>query len=147
MDNYNFSGVRKTYVRFSLAPCFCERSYVEDKVKQVKSRNLKKLEIPEFTFKFYFFDRIQGTVEIKGKKIGLQSQILNRSKTYYYGAKVYTREELQKTNMKRKKYFLKNMNSNPETRIVFFGQDLEFQELLDVNKHAYVFLEKPNKAS
>lgn len=83
--------VLKTYVDFLYAnPLLSKTS-----AKEVRTRDITKLKVPENAFAFRFFDIISLVVEVDGQKVELKSQQINVSPRHYYGGKIYTVAELK----------------------------------------------------
>ena len=82
--------VRRTYVEFIFPGAF----FVETQIKQIKTRNSAKIEVPRGAFAFYFFDVVKLKTKV-GSHTFSKSRKTNVSHRYYYGGKVYTRDEIQ----------------------------------------------------
>lgn len=76
----------KTYVEFSYPGFF----FSEYGVKEVLSRDVTELEIPESAFAFRFFDIVEGEVDGTPVKSGR----LNVSALHYYGGRFMSLEEV-----------------------------------------------------
>lgn len=83
--------VRKTYVEFLYPGSFMS----ESSMREVKTRDVLKVEVPKNAFCFSFFDILSVIVEADGRKVQLTSERVNVSPKHYYGGKLYTVAELK----------------------------------------------------
>lgn len=84
--------VRKTYVEF----CYQGDLFSGRWTREVKTRDVSRVKLPENAFGFWFFDIISVVVDVDGKKVRLTSGQINDSPSHYYGGKIYTVEEFRR---------------------------------------------------
>lgn len=82
--------VRRTYVEFFLPGV----RVTETSTKEVESRDPEQLVVPDEVFGFRFFDVLEATVEVGGQQVKLTSGAISKSPMYYYGGRIYTREDV-----------------------------------------------------
>jgi len=100
---------KRTYVEFFYPGTFFD----ESSVREVASRNVKKLSVPERAFAFQFFDVMsteEGGIEMKSKR-------LNISPMYYYGGRVMTLDEVRQE-MPKAETLISNMQINRFKRVI-----------------------------
>ncbi len=81
---------RKKYIEF----IYSDIVLSESSKKVIENRVITKVEVSEKAIGFRFFDTLETTIEVDGKPVKLMSERIDESAMFYYGGRVYTREEL-----------------------------------------------------
>jgi len=104
----NMAGT-KTFVEFLYPGVMFD----ETSVSEVKTRDWKKLNVPERAFGFRFFD----IMETEEDGVKLQSSRLNQSPIHYYGGRVMTIDEVREE-MPEARILISNMECNNWHKVV-----------------------------
>jgi len=83
--------IRKTFVEFA----FRDESF-HNSAKEVKSRDVSKIKIPDGVFGFKFFDIIVKQARINGRVIETESSRINESPTYFCGGRLYSMKDVRR---------------------------------------------------
>lgn len=62
--------------------------------REIESRDISAIVLPEHVDSFRFYDLVVATVTIDGASVDLTSEPLNESHRHWYGGTIFTREEI-----------------------------------------------------
>ncbi len=104
---------RKTFVEFLYPGSFVDNVSTEE----VQTRDPYSVKVPEGSFGFRYYDVVFATVVSEGETVELESNELNRSKTYFYGGRIMTPAQVRKEYPKQD-ILLRNIENNKVKRLI-----------------------------
>lgn len=102
----------RTYVEFYYPGAFFD----ETSTREVKTRDVKSVSVPDGAFGFRFFD-VMSTEE---GGVRMSSARLNVSPMYYYGGRIMTLDEVRQE-MPEARILISNMEGNGYARVIKCG--------------------------